>query len=148
MIIDNLDQMKEFAKKLSENLKDGDVIRLDGDLGAGKTTLVSFIGDYFSIKNVTSPTFSIVNIYQADRDIYHLDLYRFEDEDEILDIDFETYFYPEAAITFVEWAEKAESYLPEGMINIKIEKLEDDKRKITIGNDSKRGAQINESFSN
>jgi tRNA threonylcarbamoyladenosine biosynthesis protein TsaE len=147
MIIDNLDQMKEFATKLAQMLKPGDVVRLDGDLGAGKTTLVSFVGDYFKIKHVTSPTFSIVNIYNGDMDIYHLDLYRFEDEDEILDIDFESYFYPESAISFIEWAEKAESYLPEDMINIKIEKL-GDKRKVTIGNTNEREAFINESFSN
>lgn len=147
MIIDSLEKMKEFAIKLAQNLKEGDVVRLDGDLGAGKTTLVTFIADYFNIKNVTSPTFSIVNIYNGDMDIYHLDLYRFEDEDEILDIDFENYFYPEDAITFIEWAEKSESYLPNDMINIKIEKLAD-KRKVTIGNDNKREAEINESFSN
>lgn len=147
MIIDNLEKMKEFAIKLAQCLKKGDVVRLDGDLGAGKTTLVTFIADYFNIKNVTSPTFSIVNIYNGDVDIYHLDLYRFEDEDEILDIDFENYFYPEDAITFIEWAEKSESYLPNEMINIKIDKL-DDKRKITIGNNTKREVLINESFSN
>ncbi|MDD7305221.1 MAG: tRNA (adenosine(37)-N6)-threonylcarbamoyltransferase complex ATPase subunit type 1 TsaE [Peptoniphilaceae bacterium] len=148
MIIDNLDKMKEFATKLAKNLKVGDVVRLDGDLGAGKTTLVTFIAEFFSIKSVTSPTFSIVNIYEGDVDIYHLDLYRFEDEDEILDIDFENYFYPNHAITFIEWAAKAESYLPEDMINIKIEKLADDKRKITIGNENEREVSINESFSN
>lgn len=147
MIIETKEKMKEFAIKLAQNLKEGDVVRLDGDLGAGKTTLVTFIADYFNIKNVTSPTFSIVNIYNGDMDIYHLDLYRFEDEVEILDIDFENYFYPEDAITFIEWAEKSESYLPNDMINIKIEKLAD-KRKVTIGNDNRREAEINESFSN
>lgn len=146
MIIETKEKMKEFAIKLAKCLKKGDVVRLDGDLGAGKTTLVTFIGDYFNIKNVTSPTFSIVNIYNGDMNIYHLDLYRFTDEDEILDIDFENYFYPDEAITFIEWAEKSESYLPDKMININIEKL-GDKRKITIGNENERESLINESFS-
>lgn len=146
MVVKNLEEMKEFAKKLAKVLEKGDVVRLEGDLGAGKTTLVSFIADYFNIDNVTSPTFSIVNIYNGDVDIFHLDLYRFEDEDEILDIDFERYFYPDDAITFIEWAEKSKSYLPDGMINIKIEKL-DQGRKITIARDNEREVMINESFS-
>jgi tRNA threonylcarbamoyladenosine biosynthesis protein TsaE len=139
MIIENIDQMKEFAYKLAPLLKEGDVVNLEGDLGAGKTSLVSFIANYFSIKNATSPSFAIVNIYEGDIKIYHLDLYRFEDEDEILDIDFETYFYPTDAITFIEWSEKAKSYLPDGMINIKIEKLDENKREISLGMTSEKG---------
>lgn len=146
MIINNLEEMRIFAKKFAQKLKAGDVINLKGDLGAGKTTLVSFVAEYFNIKNVTSPTFSIVNIYNGDIDIFHLDLYRFENEDEILDIDFESYFYPQEAITFIEWAEKSESYLPEAMININIEKIED-KRKITIRSNNERELLINESIS-
>lgn len=147
MIINNLDEMKKFAKKISTLVKRGDVINLIGDLGAGKTTLVSYIAGFYNIKNVTSPSFAIVNIYDGDINIYHLDLYRFENEDEILDIDFETYFYPDDAITFIEWSDKAKSYLPDGMINIKINKL-DDKREIIIGNELEREIEINENFGN
>lgn len=73
-----------------------------------------------------------------------MDLYRFDDPDDLLDIDFETYFYPEGAITFLEWAENGEGYLPEEMINIKIDKIDTNTRKITILDDTERAREINE----
>ena len=102
MIINNLEELKKFADKLAPILEDGDVINLKADMGAGKTTLVTAICKNYGIYDTSSPTFALVNIYEGDRTVYHLDLYRFEDPDEILDIDFETYFYPEGAITFLE----------------------------------------------
>lgn len=148
MIIENIDQMKKFANKLAPLLKEGDLVNLQGDLGAGKTSLVSFIANYYSIKNATSPSFAIVNIYDGDVKIYHLDLYRFDNEDEILDIDFETYFYPVDAITFIEWSEKAKSYLPDGLINIKIEKIDENRRKISLGRSTGREVEIYENLGN
>ena len=132
MIIDNLDQMKKFAKKFAQTLKIGDVVRLKGDLASGKTTFVSFVGEYFSFYNTSSPSFALVNIYDGDVRIYHLDLYRFENEDEILDIDFERYFYPDDGISFIERAEKAQSYLPDNMIEIDFKKIDENKREVKI----------------
>lgn len=144
MIINNLEDLEKFANNLSSLLKDGDVINLIGDMGAGKTTLVNFIARFFDIYDSSSPTFAIVNIYEGKKTIYHLDLYRFDDPDDLLDIDFETYFYPEGAITFLEWAENGEGYLPEEMINIKIDKIDTNTRKITILDDTERAREIHE----
>ena len=148
MIIENLNDLEKFAYKLAPLLKEGDVVNLIGDMGAGKTTLVNAIARYFEIYDSSSPTFAIVNIYEGDVIIYHLDLYRFDSPDDLLDIDFETYFYPEGAITFLEWAENGEGYLPEGMINIKIDKISPETRDIQILNDTERAREINELLGN
>lgn len=148
MIINNLNEMRDFAHKFASLLKDDDVINLIGDMGAGKTTLTNFIAEYFNIDDSSSPTFSIVNIYEGDKTIYHLDLYRMEDPDELLEIDFETYFYPDNAITFIEWAENGGDFLPNGMINVEISKIDSNTREIKILDDTKRGQMINEYFSN
>lgn len=133
MRINSLNEMRDFAFDLAKKLRPGQVINLVGDMGAGKTTFVSFVGEYLEVSDTSSPTFAIVNIYNAkDFDIYHLDLYRFENEDDILDIDFETYFYPEDAITFIEWADRAKSYLPDDMIEVRIEKINENTRDISI----------------
>ena len=148
MIINNLIDLEKFAKKLAPLLKEGDVINLVGDMGAGKTTLVNAIARFFGISDSSSPTFAIVNIYEGEKTIYHLDLYRFDNPDDLLDIDFETYFYPEGAITFLEWAENGEGYLPDEMVNIRIDKLSPDTRDIEIFKDTQRGRQINELLGN
>lgn len=148
MIINNLEELKEFAKKLAPLLKAGDVINLIGDMGSGKTTLVNEIARLFGINDSSSPTFAIVNIYEGDVEIYHLDLYRFDNPDELLDIDFETYFYPEEAITFIEWAENGEGYLPDNMIDIKIDKINENSRQITILDTTERAREINELLGN
>lgn len=147
MIIKDLEKLRDFANNLAGLLKDGDVINLIGDMGAGKTTLTSYIAEYFDILDSSSPTFALVNIYDGERRLYHLDLYRLDDPDEILDIDFETYFYPDKEITIIEWAENAKGYLPKDMINIEIDKLSDTSRSIKIRDDSKRGREINEYLS-
>ena len=137
MRINSLKEMEDFAFDFSKKLKKGQVINLIGDMGSGKTTFVSYICKYFGISNTSSPTFAIVNIYDGKKDeedfsIYHLDLYRFEDPDEILDIDFETYFYSKNAITFLEWADKAKDYLPDDMIEVNIEKIDENTRDISV----------------
>ncbi len=148
MIISNLNEMRDFANKFAALLKDNDVINLIGDMGAGKTTLTNFIAEYFGISDSSSPTFAIVNIYEGDKTIYHLDLYRLEDPDELLELDYETYFYPENAITFLEWAENGADFLPKDMINVEISKIDANTREINILADTKRGQEINEYFSN
>lgn len=141
--IKNLEDLKCFAKKLAPLLTEGDVISLIGDLGAGKTSLVQFIAKELEVEDyVTSPTFSIINIYEGKYELNHLDLYRLENEDELLQLDYESYFYPDG-ISFIEWAEKGGSYLPKEMIEICITKnLSDETRIIEIKDNSKRGIEI------
>lgn len=145
LIINNLEEFNTFGEKLAKTLSEKDVISLDGDLGAGKTTLVQIVGRSLGvIDNITSPTFAIINIYNGDVDLYHLDLYRLEDPSELEVLDYETYFYPENAITFIEWASQGNGYLPEDLIVIRISKLndEDEKREIEIIENCKRASEI------
>lgn len=149
--IKNLEKLNEFALLMAENIREKDVFSLKGDLGAGKTTLVQMIGKALGIEDyITSPTFSLVNIYEGDYIIYHLDLYRLDRPEELENLDFETYFYPEG-ITFIEWADRAGDYLPEDIVEISIEH-DGQGRLIEISKDTERGQEIeraiDEDFSN
>lgn len=148
MIIKSLKEMRDFANKLAPLLRDNDVLNLIGEMGAGKTTFTGYLTESFGITDSSSPTFAIVNIYEGDKTIYHLDLYRLDSPDELLDIDYETYFYPEDAISIIEWAENGEGYLPDDMISIEFEKISENSRQVTILGTSARGREINEYFSN
>lgn len=141
--VKNLDELEKFSIKLAKKLQNGDVISLIGDLGAGKTTLVQFLAKELGIDDyVTSPTFSIVNIYDGDYQINHLDLYRLENPSELEQIDYETYFYPDG-ITFIEWAKMGGDYLPDDMIEIEITQIENE-RLIEIKGNSNRVSEIGE----
>ncbi|MDO4604630.1 MAG: tRNA (adenosine(37)-N6)-threonylcarbamoyltransferase complex ATPase subunit type 1 TsaE [Helcococcus sp.] len=143
MKVKNLDELEKFSIKLAKKLQNGDVISLIGDLGAGKTTLVQFLAKELGIDDyVTSPTFSIVNIYDGDYQINHLDLYRLENPSELEQIDYETYFYPDG-ITFIEWAKMGGDYLPDDMIEIEITQIENE-RLIEIKGNSNRVSEIGE----
>lgn len=148
--IKNLNDLDKFAQKIAPLFENGDVISLVGDLGAGKTTLVQMIGKYLNIKDyITSPTFSIINIYEGEKQINHLDLYRLENPEELYQLDYESYFYPDG-ISFIEWAKMGGYLLPDDMIEIQIE-VNEDMRTIEIKPDNKRaieiGEKLNENFS-
>lgn len=146
----DLEDVERLAKKLAPLLKEGDVISLNGDLGAGKTTLVQYLTKELGVDDyVTSPTFALINIYFGDLTINHMDLYRLEHPDELLQLDYESYFYPDG-LTFIEWAEMGQGYLPDAMIEINIEK-DGDSRLFELVENNKRakeiGESLNESFS-
>lgn len=133
ILVNSLTDMKALADRLTENLENGQVYLLRGDLGAGKTTLVKMIADNLNIEeSAGSPTFALVNIYNGDVTINHLDLYRLEFPEEIESFEYEDYFYPSESVTFIEWPEKAESYLPRDFIEINIVHAQDGARLIEI----------------
>ncbi|MDY6064818.1 MAG: tRNA (adenosine(37)-N6)-threonylcarbamoyltransferase complex ATPase subunit type 1 TsaE [Finegoldia sp.] len=149
--LEGLERTADFGRSLAKNLKKGDVISLIGDLGAGKTTLTKSIAAFFGVdKEVTSPTFSLVNTYETDPVLNHMDLYRLEEEDEILSLDIDELLYPEG-ITIIEWAEMAKTYMPRNLIEIYIDKTSQDSRRVRIEPDNKRQREIieglNEDFS-
>lgn len=119
--IHNLDEMKQFAELLVKNVKAGDIILLNGDLGAGKTTLTQFIGKALGVKRtINSPTFNIIKSYKGDElKLHHMDCYRLEDQEE--DLGFEEYF-EDQAITVIEWSQFIKDLLPPQhlIINIKV----------------------------
>ena len=121
-------ETKNVAKKLGSLVSSGDVITLEGDLGAGKTTFTQGLAVGLDVKrNVTSPTFTIIKEYQGRLPLYHMDVYRLEDSDE--DIGFDEYFYGNG-ITIIEWAQFIEEFLPKNRLDIYIEVIDQDRRKI------------------
>lgn len=112
-----------LGKKLGEILKSGDIICLLGDLGTGKTHFVKGIAEGLDIvDNITSPTFSIVNEYHSGRlNLYHFDVYRVNDPDEIEAIGFDEYIFSDA-VSIIEWSNYIEELIPEEHIEINIEK--------------------------
>ena len=123
----------EIASNFAKTLSRGDIVLLDGDLGAGKTVFVKGVVNAFSNGKViaVSPTFVIVNVYETDPEIYHFDLYRINDVSELDAIGAEEYFYGDG-ISFVEWPERAKGMFPSSAIKVYIEKISDESRRIRI----------------
>jgi tRNA threonylcarbamoyladenosine biosynthesis protein TsaE len=121
------------GEAFSKTLKAGDVVALYGDLGAGKTVFVKGIARGLGIEGpVTSPTFTILKEYEGRAPLYHFDVYRIEDTEEMDEIGFFDYLGGEG-VSVIEWAEKVDTLLPEGTIRVVIEKTgEDAVRKISI----------------
>jgi tRNA threonylcarbamoyladenosine biosynthesis protein TsaE len=135
------EQTIELAKTIAPKLLPGDVIALTGDLGSGKTFFTSALTKALNIKKrVQSPTFVLVREYHAEvadqliKKIYHVDLYRLEDEIEVVDIGLESFFSDEEAITIIEWPQIAQNLLPERTIHINFEMLDEHTRRINVQN--------------
>ena len=97
------DETLQIAREFAKNLKPGDVVRLWGDVGAGKTAFVSGVASVLcKDAAVCSPTFSIMNIYKGDTPVYHFDLYRISDPDEIYQAGLSDYIGTDG-ISFLEW---------------------------------------------
>lgn len=112
--IKNEEETRAFALELAKGLTAGDVLALIGDLGTGKTALTSYIAEGLEIKRrVNSPTFTIVKEYTDGRlPMYHFDVYRVCDPEELFNIGIEEYFYGRG-VCVVEWADLIEDILPE-----------------------------------
>ena len=121
----------EFAR----TMPDGTVVALYGDLGAGKTAFVRGMARGMGIAaRVSSPTFTIVNEYLGERELYHFDMYRLGGADELFDIGWEDYLN-RGGICAVEWSENVADAFEGDEITVRITKLSADERKIEIGED-------------
>ena len=122
-----------FAKVVAKYIPPSTVIALNGSMGAGKTAFAKFFAEGLGIKSaVSSPTFTIMNIYQGGRlTMYHFDAYRIENSDEMLEIGFEEFLYGDG-VCIVEWAELIKDILPSQHISIKIDVLCENQRLISI----------------
>ncbi|WP_102028728.1 tRNA (adenosine(37)-N6)-threonylcarbamoyltransferase complex ATPase subunit type 1 TsaE [Salirhabdus sp. Marseille-P4669] len=119
-----------FAEKLATYLKPGNVLTLEGDLGAGKTTFTKGLAKGLKIKRtVNSPTFTIVKEYEGIYPLYHIDAYRLENSEE--DIGFEDYFAGDG-VTVVEWATYISDFLPDTLLNVSITYESENARKIQL----------------
>lgn len=119
----------KLAVRLGELVNPGDVITLEGDLGAGKTTFTKGLAKGMGIqKNVNSPTFTIMKEYRDGRlPLYHMDVYRMEDSEE--DLGFDEFFEGEG-VTVVEWAHLIQEQLPPDRLGIRILRVENESREI------------------
>lgn len=124
------------GEEIGKQAKPGQIYTLNGDLGVGKTVFTQGIAQGLGITEpVNSPTFTIVQVYEEGRlPLYHFDVYRIGDVEEMDEIGYEDYFYGEG-VCLIEWAELIQEILPDNIISVTIEKdLEKgfDYRKITI----------------
>lgn len=130
------------SQKIASLLRSGDVITLDGDLGAGKTVFTQGLAKSLGVEDyVTSPTFTIMNIYNVSNvinphitnEIYHFDVYRICSPEEMYEIGFDEYLYGDG-VCIIEWSSLIEELIPDNAIRIQISKdnINFDERTIVI----------------
>ena len=125
-------ETEEVGRKLAEKLPGGSVVAMYGDLGAGKTAFVRGMAKGMGLScRVSSPTFTIVNEYLGERELIHFDMYRLSSADELFDIGWEDYL-SRGAVCAVEWSENVQDAFFGDEVVVRIEKLNDTDRKITI----------------
>ncbi|NTW49884.1 MAG: tRNA (adenosine(37)-N6)-threonylcarbamoyltransferase complex ATPase subunit type 1 TsaE [Chlorobiales bacterium] len=133
------DETREYARQFAVTLQPGDIVALIGGLGAGKTEFVRGICDVFNCTaTVTSPSFTILNIYEGSLrgkpvELYHFDLYRLESPKELENIGYEEYLYGNG-ISIIEWADRFPDAVPKRAKRIQLEICSDHERRILIEN--------------
>ncbi len=133
-IVYTQEELTSVANQLIQHSDGMKVWIFDGEMGAGKTTLIKEICKNFGVKEtVSSPTYSLINEYHDDKGngYFHFDFYRIKTEDEASDIGSDEYFYS-GEYCFVEWPSKIPSLLPNNYYSITMEVEEDGKRKICL----------------
>ncbi len=125
---ETIERGREFAKQLQP----GSLVALYGDLGAGKTQFVKGVCQAFEVEEiVNSPTFTIVNEYHGTLPVFHIDLYRMKNVDEILGIGFDEYL-ESGGVCLVEWAEKLNGIIPDRRYDVEMSVVDDSTREIKI----------------
>jgi len=128
------EETAEIGRSLAKNLGPGSILSFFGDLGSGKTTLIkSLTAELTGIDphEVSSPTFTYLNIYEGACPVYHFDLYRLENKANFLERGFDEYF-DAGGICLIEWAERIESILPEHALRIELKHSGDNNRTLTF----------------
>ena len=132
--INSLEELGIAAQKFVTATKGFRRFAFYGNMGSGKTTLITAIcKELGAVDVITSPTFSLVNEYKTTTGeiLYHFDLYRIKSTDELFDLGYEEYFYSHHYV-FIEWAEKAGELLPDSCVKVSIEETDPSKRMIHI----------------
>ena len=129
----NPEETMRLGRKIGKLLKQGDVVALIGNLGAGKTVIANGLCRGIGVKEsyITSPTYTIINQYDGRIPVYHIDLYRLNDSKELYNLGWDEYIYGNGTC-IIEWADKAGEMLPEEYLMVNIEVTGKDKRKITL----------------
>jgi tRNA threonylcarbamoyladenosine biosynthesis protein TsaE len=131
VITTSQEQTWQIGEMLGALLGAGDTVCLYGDLGAGKTSFSYGVALGLEVgqQYITSPTFTFVNEYQGRVPLYHIDLYRLKDPDELENIGFEEYIDSDG-VTLIEWAERAEDELPAECLSVYLSYVDDHSREI------------------
>ena len=131
--VGSVEETWALARRLAPELRPGDVVCLEGELGAGKTTFVQGLAAALGVDGlVNSPTFCLVQEHRRKDGgpaLVHMDLYRLHGEDDVLSIGWEDYL-AEGAILAVEWPERAESLIPPDARHVKFVHLDGDERRM------------------
>ncbi|MDX1520881.1 MAG: tRNA (adenosine(37)-N6)-threonylcarbamoyltransferase complex ATPase subunit type 1 TsaE [Anaerolineae bacterium] len=141
-------QTQRLGLRLAQFLEPGDVIALIGDLGSGKTRWVQGVCRGLGVDDsvpVISPTFTLINEYEGQLPIYHIDLYRLTDTNEMLNLGLEDYLFG-AGVTLIEWADRAETLLPDNHLTVELYHLEPTKRRIVMQANGGRGTTLLHQF--
>jgi tRNA threonylcarbamoyladenosine biosynthesis protein TsaE len=135
IITHSAEETTDFGKRLVSELHPPKLVLLRGELGAGKTTLVKGIAEGFHAaaqEDVTSPTFTLIHEYRSpDVNIYHVDLYRVDTPRELDTLAIDDLF-DDRSLLLIEWGEKFERFRRERDLEIALERLSDDERRITV----------------
>lgn len=124
----------ELGKKIGSFLKKGDIIAMQGTLGAGKTTITKGIAQALGInETITSPTFCLISEYEGKMPLYHMDVYRLDGAEDFANLGTEDMLYGDG-VSIIEWSEKIMEELPHKTIILKLEPHDDGARTITIEN--------------
>lgn len=133
LTITNIDNINITVKKFISAIGENKVIAFYGKMGAGKTTFIKALCEELGVRDViTSPTFAIVNEYNAStQSIFHFDFYRIKKIEEVYDMGYEDYIYS-GNLCLIEWPELIEELLPEDTLRVTIEQNADNTRTITL----------------
>ena len=133
--VKGIEETKKLANNFAAELIGGEVVLLNGDLGAGKTTFTQYVFKALGVKEtVTSPTFAILKSYNGRFKLHHFDTYRITTE-EAIESGFDEIFEEKDSIIFVEWSENIKDLLPNKTITINIKYINENEREFEIINE-------------
>ena len=137
-VTNSASETRALGEQLAAGLRPGNTVILEGELGAGKSELARGIARGLGVtETVTSPSFTILNVYESGRcPLYHFDWYRLESEEELYELGMDEYLGGDG-IAVVEWAERCPDAVPEDCIRIRLEATGEETRRITV-NDGRR----------
>ncbi|MDE6705167.1 MAG: tRNA (adenosine(37)-N6)-threonylcarbamoyltransferase complex ATPase subunit type 1 TsaE [Treponemataceae bacterium] len=123
-----------LGRNIGARLHSGDIIALQGTLGAGKTTITKGIAQALGVQEtITSPTFCLISEYEGTMPLYHMDVYRLESGDDFVNLGVEDILYGRG-VTLIEWSEKIMDELPHNTIVLRLTPNDDGSRTVTLEN--------------
>lgn len=139
MVSQSVDETHRLAGRLARIVRPGDVLALEGDLGAGKTTFTQGFARALGVEGqVNSPTFTLIKEYEGRLPVYHMDLYRLDGPEEAWELGLEEYFDGDG-VCIVEWPDRLGDTLPEDVIHLHFQIVSAEERRIRIKGNRGRG---------